>query len=221
MIEKITLRNVASYKQETTLETDKKINLIYGLNGVGKSIMSEYLGNPNNVNFSDCQISPLINPDETEILVYNQRYVEENFYDSPTLDGIFSLSKHNKEAKEAIDKAQARITDYQNRNAEEMERKKGIDDDFQNKRESAKNGIWAIKTDFTGGDRVLEYCLRGFMSGKNQLFDHIAGMSCPSTPIKDIDEIKKEVQILKSDAGKMEELPLISLIQRCSRAPRF
>lgn len=33
----------ASYKELATLETDKKINLIYGLNGSGKSTFSEYL----------------------------------------------------------------------------------------------------------------------------------------------------------------------------------
>ncbi|MGW68010.1 hypothetical protein EBK63_08765, partial [Campylobacter jejuni] len=35
MITKISMKNVASYKDETTLETNKRINLIYGLNGAG------------------------------------------------------------------------------------------------------------------------------------------------------------------------------------------
>jgi len=37
MINKITLDNIASFKKSVSLETDKKINLIYGLNGTGKS----------------------------------------------------------------------------------------------------------------------------------------------------------------------------------------
>ena len=37
MINKITLDNIASFKKSDSLETDKKINLIYGLNGTGKS----------------------------------------------------------------------------------------------------------------------------------------------------------------------------------------
>ena len=36
MITEICMKNVASFKQ-ATLNTDKRINLIYGLNGVGKS----------------------------------------------------------------------------------------------------------------------------------------------------------------------------------------
>ena len=39
MISKIVLKEVASYRKEAVLETDKKVNLIYGLNGTGvKSI---------------------------------------------------------------------------------------------------------------------------------------------------------------------------------------
>ncbi len=35
IITKITINNIASYKESTSLETDKKTNLIYGLNGSG------------------------------------------------------------------------------------------------------------------------------------------------------------------------------------------
>jgi len=40
MISKITIKDVASYKKEAILETDKRVNLIYGLNGVGKSTIA-------------------------------------------------------------------------------------------------------------------------------------------------------------------------------------
>lgn len=209
MITKIALKNVASYKQETTLETDKKINLIYGLNGVGKSIMSKYLQNSTNEEFSDCHIAPEINSDEVEILVYNQKYIEENFYNSPALGGIFSLSKGNKEAIEVIDKAKSEITRLSNLNDIENRGKTDLDNNFQKKRETAIDTIWAIKTDYTGGDRVLEYCLKGLMGKKELLFDHIRKIPKPSAPIKDIDEIKKEAQIFKNDTPKIEELPLV------------
>ena len=42
MLSKITINNVASFKRSTTLETDKKVNLLYGLNGVGKSTLSSF-----------------------------------------------------------------------------------------------------------------------------------------------------------------------------------
>lgn len=45
MINKITLKKVACFKEATSLDTDKKVNLIYGLNGTGKSTFSEFLRN--------------------------------------------------------------------------------------------------------------------------------------------------------------------------------
>ena len=59
MITKITLNNVASYKAETTLETDKKVNFIYGLNGTGKTTLSNYLASLNkeeHCDFGHCSV---------------------------------------------------------------------------------------------------------------------------------------------------------------------
>jgi len=40
MITKVSLNNIACFQNLTALETDKKVNLIYGLNGTGKSTLS-------------------------------------------------------------------------------------------------------------------------------------------------------------------------------------
>ena len=46
MISKIGMQGVASYQSLVTLETDKKVNIVYGLNGTGKSTLSNFLYNP-------------------------------------------------------------------------------------------------------------------------------------------------------------------------------
>ena len=74
MIKKITILGPACYKQTATLETDKNINLIYGLNGSGKSILSEYLRNFSDPIYSSCNIEPPLDMDMEEILVYNEKY---------------------------------------------------------------------------------------------------------------------------------------------------
>ena len=56
MINKITISGVASYKNEATLETDKNINLIYGINGSGKSTFSEYLRKRTDAEYTECLI---------------------------------------------------------------------------------------------------------------------------------------------------------------------
>ncbi len=79
MIKKITILGPACYKQTATLETDKNINLIYGLNGSGKSTLSEYLRNFSAPIYSSCNIEPPLDMDVEEILVYNEKYVRDVF----------------------------------------------------------------------------------------------------------------------------------------------
>ena len=78
MITKINLNNVTSYKSLTALETDKKVNLIYGLNGTGKSTLSNYLHQLSDEKYKNCSIEGL--DDNHEILVYNQTFIQENFF---------------------------------------------------------------------------------------------------------------------------------------------
>jgi AAA15 family ATPase/GTPase len=107
MIIKINLNGVACYKIPATLETDKKVNLIYGLNGTGKSTLSDFLYDRSNSTFSNCSVDGLSNED---ILVYSQRFIRDNFYESDNLKGIFTLSKENREAEEKIRIAEKEIT---------------------------------------------------------------------------------------------------------------
>ena len=83
-------------------ETDKNINLIYGLNGSGKSTLSEFLRKRTDNEYAECSISPLLDEDTEEILVYNENYVNDVFYSSDTQKGIFSLSKENAGARKEL-----------------------------------------------------------------------------------------------------------------------
>ena len=94
MITKIIMNNVASYKTSTSLETDKKVNLLYGLNGTGKSTLSNFLYNRSDNKFVDCSIEGLKESDT--VLVYNQQFIRDNFYETEDIPGIFTLSKENK-----------------------------------------------------------------------------------------------------------------------------
>lgn len=84
MISKIIIENVASYKKGI-LNNLKKINLVYGLNGSGKTTLSNYLQKQDESKFKDCSIDKL---DGEKILVYNQNFIKENFYDKDELQGF-------------------------------------------------------------------------------------------------------------------------------------
>lgn len=218
MITKINLNNVASYKSQTALETDKKINLIYGLNGTGKSTLSNYLHQRADDRFKNCSVEGL--DDNHEILVYNQTFIQENFFEAENLKGIFTLSKENKEAETKIANALKEIEklkDEKTIKSIEFERETSS---INQKQETAKNKVWKIKTDYSGGDRVLEFCLDGYKGSKDNLFNHIVGLAKPTAkPTKCIDDLKTDLQSISGDnAQKYSTLSQITFVSQSIEA---
>jgi len=214
MITKITLQNVASYGDNpAVLETDKKINLIYGLNGVGKTIISKYLQDKNNTCFSNCSITGL---NSEKMLVYNQKFIDDNFYQD-TQRGIFSLKSENKEAKEKVDKATVEIKRI-NSQIKDDELKTGAQFDLEKKREDintlqadSEEKTWKIKNDYYGGDRILEFCLDGKMGSKKSLFDYISKLQKPANkPEKSVEDLRKEAEATQGENVKTYDENLVT-----------
>ncbi len=198
MITKVTLNGVASYKKPAVFETDMKVNLVYGLNGTGKSTFSDFLYKQADPNFKACSIEGL-NPDE-EILVYNQTFIQDNFYQPESLKGIFTLSKENKEAETKILNAEKEIKKLDAEKIQKTADLKKETDAISEKHDKAKDKVWEIKKNYTGGDRVLEFCLEGYRNDGNKLFSYIESLKKPdSKPTKTTDNIKEEVQALSGE----------------------
>ncbi len=209
MIKKITLDKVASYKQTTALETDRKLNLVYGLNGTGKSTLSDFLANSTDARFNHCSIDGV--DDSKEILVYNQAFIRDNFFEPESLKGIFTLSKENKDAETKIINAQEEISRIEEDKGEKERLLGEENSSIAKKVEKAQSDIWKIKTDYSGGDRVLEFCLAGHKGSKGRLFNHIISLPKPAAkPEKSIDDLKSEIQGISGDsAQKYSELPKV------------
>lgn len=208
MISRINLNKVRSFKNPAFWETDKKINLIYGLNGTGKSTLSDYLYDLKNSEFLYCSIEGLTNE---EILVYNQRFIGDYFYQPDSLKGIFTLSKENKAAEEKIKKANDEINRQENEKEKQNLKIKSLRAELEQKKHNAEDKIWEIKTTYTGGDRVLEYCLEGLKGQKEKLLNTICGIEKPEQkPDKSTNDLKKEVESVKGEnAQKYDPIPSI------------
>lgn len=204
----IHMHGVASYKNPTVLETDKKLTLVYGLNGTGKSTLSNYLYNSLAGNYSSCKKVGL---DDASVYVYNATFVRDNFYEKDNLRGIFTLSKANKDVEEKLALAKKEMLDVQ---AAYDTFQRSINDLLVTKeslRSRAEEAVWPIKTKFTGGDRVLAYCLTGLQI-KAKLFDHLLATSCPlEQPTESFDSLKSNAEVLQdSSAVKLASLSNIS-----------
>lgn len=201
MITKICLDKVASYKCHNALETDKKVNLIYGLNGTGKSTISNFLYDIKNSLFKHCSIEGLA---DNELIVYNQKFIQENFYESENLNGIFTLSKENKDAEQKINNAQKEITKIKLNVKLKLKEIQQANDNLDAIKNNAKSKVWEIKTNYTGGDRVLEFCMDGYKSDGSKLLHHILSIRKPETkPTRSIDQLKEEVASITGENTKI------------------
>lgn len=214
MITKISMKNVASYKDETTLETNKRINLIYGLNGAGKTQISKFLANQEDENFKDCNIEGLSNE---EILVYNQDFIEKNFYDTDKQQGIFTLSEENISVKQEIENLQKELVELKSSQDEikrELEEKQK---DITRTENDFKDSIWKIKGSYYND---FKHFFKGIVGKREDFFAFI------NPKIKEVlsfdtinqninlEELKKQYNILTDKAqDKLENVNEISNIE--------
>lgn len=208
MISKIVLNGVASYKKEAVLDTDKKVNLLYGLNGTGKSTFSEFLYDQTGARFSQCSIEGIEENDT--VLVYNQKFVQDTFYESEGIHGIFTLSKGNADAQKIIDTTSAEVKKLTEQKRKIEEKKTKDEQKHLGEIEEYKKQVWKIKTEYTGGDRVLEFCLDGLKGNKDTLFKHIVSLEKPEGELDySVDDLKKEAQQLQ---GEVQSRQLLSKV---------
>lgn len=208
MITQITMNKVASYKTPTSLETLKRINLIYGLNGTGKSTLSDFLFDRTNPLFFNCSIEGL---SDEKLLVYNRKFINDYFFETDDLKGVFTLSKQNKDAEEKIRASEKNITRLDTEKQTKTKEADTLQGELTRLKLIAESKCWEIKTSFYGGDRVLEYCLDGLKGQKEKLFGYISSLLKPAKqPVKTTGQLKKELEALKGEsAQKFQPLPTI------------
>lgn len=142
MITKIKLNSIATYKNLVEVNDLKKVNFLFGNNGCGKSTIarlfyefskSDTLIGP----FSHCSIENFDRANEN-ILVFDQEFIQRNFYTKEDLDGIFSLDEKNEEIEEKIKNENELIFTTK----VTYDTKKENTEDLIKQREQLKESIW-------------------------------------------------------------------------------
>ncbi|ETD25004.1 AAA family ATPase [Helicobacter macacae] len=215
MITKIALQNVASYKEIAVLETNKSINLIYGLNGAGKTQIANFLQNQmeeqKKQGFEDCALEGLNNE---KILVYNQNFVEANFYAKDKQKGIFTLAKENVEAEKELEQKQKiyeNLTKQLQAKNDEIEK---YNNDLLTDKSKIIDKVWEIKTKYQSD---FEQFFKGHIGSKEVFADYFMDTIFSNNDYKQessvaIDELKDTYKKLSDKkVSKFEHIPLVNI----------
>ncbi|AJR07105.1 hypothetical protein C9J03_05345 [Photobacterium gaetbulicola] len=99
MSDSITIKGVTSYHPTTPqiIDISKQNTLIFGLNGAGKSTISNYLYDREKFDSCSLNVEGRFTP-----IVYNQAFVEQHFVKSSMQEGVFTLSKDNADLEARI-----------------------------------------------------------------------------------------------------------------------
>lgn len=113
MLNKINIKNTATYDSEG-IEIDlKKINYIFGSNGTGKTTISESLRNESA--FTYCGMEWEQKNPNLDLFVYNRHFIEENFNMHSGIKGIFTLGKESSDILNEIDQKSKNIKKHDDR----------------------------------------------------------------------------------------------------------
>lgn len=205
MIKSITMKNIGSYKEETKLILNKPITLIYGNNGAGKTLLSNYLYDINNDIYKECSIDGLDITNDN-ILVYNQKFIEENFYENKQQKDIFTLSKENKEINEKIEKLEEikSLKLYEKNLIEDDD--KNLNNNLNTNKLNIKEKVYKFKQTYANDSHNV---FKEFFNGinmKDDFLDYILHLNI----IEDnstVEELEKQLKVLKD----FKEIDLINI----------
>ncbi|MCU9951508.1 AAA family ATPase [Pseudomonas sp. PDM13] len=196
MITEMLINSVASYKSPSSISPTNRTCLFYGLNGAGKSTISSFLYNQADPRYTQCRIKQT---QDCDLLVYNQDFLSEYFHEEDNLKGIFTLSKENKSALQGIELESKELEKLNSAQFQRKNEEADLNKQKEQARERASSTIWEIKTKYSGGDRVLEFCLDG-LKRTELLFKHLLTIPLPSSaPSYSVDDLKRESSLTQGE----------------------
>ena len=213
MIKTLNIHKIASYKNLVPISLEnKKLALFYGLNGSGKSSITNYLlayskGDPLPSKYSSCSVE-WDSAGEKEIVVYNSQFVTSVFYENKEQQGIFSLGEKNVDAERQIELDKKEIEKKQPLYDAESQATKKCKDDIDNEFQKIKNKVFKIKQDFE--KKELDFCLKG-AKNKDDFWTKLRNVvSAPAETIINIEDLKIRAKLLENPPEPKKTFNLIS-----------
>lgn len=197
------LKNVTSYNKSifTSIDLTKKINILYGQNGCGKSTISNFFYNASHKDFEECECSLL---NDYRPIVYNSKFIEDNFYNAKEQKGVFTLSKKNADIeRDLVIKEKLRqdlTTQYREKRDAAIKLKKEQD----TKEDECIEAIWKKTESIRNSE--LKHVMRGSLGSKKAFFSQLQRTIL--LPTTSLEQLSKEYSELVKHKNK--EISLIS-----------
>ncbi|MRH01091.1 AAA family ATPase [Xanthomonas sontii] len=136
-----------------SFDPDKRVAYFYGLNGAGKSAISEVIqrcGTGQNP-VPNCTLSVFPQDTKYEYLVYNDHFVETNFRNRSDMPGIFTIGDPESSALEAIEVLEQEIATWRGQHDNLVKQQELRQAEATNAHESAIRGVWKNYTALKDG----------------------------------------------------------------------
>lgn len=206
MITHLILRNVSSYAPNADCKIGpfKQVNMFYGLNGTGKTTISNFLQNPTAPRHTSCRAEPA-QPDR-EVLVYNHRFMEQNF-NAGVQPGVFTLNEGNIEVEAELKAAEDAIKLLNEEEQAETTLGKDLKAAQEACQTALKDKVWLLKRPFD--NTSLSYCFAGINTKDRMLEKLVPLVFSPTTDTVEL--LANEVHELQSASDtELESIVAVS-----------
>ncbi|WP_312805403.1 AAA family ATPase [Atlantibacter hermannii] len=199
------LKNVTSYNKNnfTNLDLAKKINILYGQNGCGKSTISNFFYNTNHKDFKECECTLL---NDYRPIVYNSKFIEDNFYNAKEQKGVFTLSKKNADIEKDLAIKETLRQDFKNKYRDKRDAASKLKEEQNNKEEDCIEAIWKKTESIRNSE--LKNIMRGPLGSKKAFFAQL--QKTLLLPTTSLEQLSKEYSELIKHKNK--KIPLISVL---------
>lgn len=193
MIKSISIKNTATF-DKTGIEISelKKVNFFYGANGSGKTTISNFIYDPNNYRFPDCQLN-WKSDIELKSLVYNKEFRDRNFGNG-TIAGVFTLGQATKEEAELIEEKRKELKDLKEKGIQQKEvldkqtkKKDDLEVDFREE-------VWT--TIYKKHEVKLKETFKGVMQKKPFLARLLSESENNTSDLKTIEELQERAETI-------------------------
>lgn len=216
MIKKIKM-NTIPFKGDVEQEISdlKLVNYFFGSNGSGKTTISRIIEQPDRYN--DCALT-WENGTKLECRVYNRDFIEENFNESSTLKGVFTLGKTEKETLTRIKVIKDEIDALQKNVAQLKSSLQGDDGnvgktrELEDLEEHYNNRFWVAKEKYSStlsGSRSGEG-MRGVIGSKDQFKRKILEQAKNTSELLPLNVLEEKAKtVFSSSPNTIQSIPTI------------